>query len=253
MTATKKQERATLSVGKVAFVLLLIVSLVFIYKSGLVTAVPAGASIVSNVTGSGSTYSADNRSDAGGTITTMVLNVTQQNDKWKAYVGNVSGVLTLDDVNANTIFQWAMSDSEITGEVYASRALSPGWASINCSNVTLIETEDSTLGFTASALDNINTTFNETTHTSFIVAGITIQTDTCRGTATYVNDSKQNINTAFFQEIVLGSGTDVIFASKLNKDVASFFNESIVDFQLILPDDVSAAASTYYFFVELGS
>ena len=33
----------------------------------------------------------------GGSITTMALNATSQNLRWKAYVGNVTGTLTLDD------------------------------------------------------------------------------------------------------------------------------------------------------------
>ena len=86
---------------------LLVLSFAIIFFTSPVKADPAGATVSDNVTATAATYFPDNRSDAGGTITTMVLSAVQQNDKWKAYVGNVSGSLTLDDSNGYTIYRWA--------------------------------------------------------------------------------------------------------------------------------------------------
>ena len=58
---------------------------------------------------------------ARGTITTAIINATQQDQRWKGYVGNVSGILTLDDTNGNTLYDWSMVGFTLTGEVYASR------------------------------------------------------------------------------------------------------------------------------------
>src|SRR3989338_3554648 len=67
----------------------------------------------------------------GGYIFTTSLNSVQQNTRWKGYVGNVSGTLTLDDANDNTLFQWSLST--VTGEVYATRASGNiNWSGINC-------------------------------------------------------------------------------------------------------------------------
>src|SRR3989344_5968520 len=67
----------------------------------------------------------------GGYIFTANLNSLQQDTRWKAYVGNVTGTLTLDDADDNTIFQWSLTS--VTGEVYATRASgSINWSGINC-------------------------------------------------------------------------------------------------------------------------
>jgi len=220
--------------------------------SHLTNADPAGASITSNVTESSPVYSPGSLTNPGGTINTVVLDVVQQNDKWKAYVGNISGALTLDDGDGYTIFQWAMGASEVAGEVYASRANSIDWSVINCSNVTLIDTEDSVIGFSGSSLDNINNTFNETTHNAIVTAGRTMVANSCRATATFVNDTKQNQSSAFFQEVLFASGNDLIYTSPLNQGTAAFNYNSTVDFQFIVADDVTQAITTYYFYVEIG-
>lgn len=237
--------------AKIISVFLILAIGLFILQIDLTSAAPQGASITNNVTSSGPTYDAENRSDAGGTITFMDLTVNQQNSNWKAYVGNVSGTLVLDDSNGNTIYQWAMTGAQITGEVYSSRASNPDWPNVECSNVTTIEAEDTAIGFGALSVDAINFTFNETTHTSIVTAGVTIAADSCRATATFVNDTKQVHSTAYFQEVLLQTGTDLVYTSKLQQDVEGFDNQS-VDFQLILADDTSASSTTYFFFVEIG-
>lgn len=256
--ANNQGKRILYILTRIVPLILLAAGVFLLLKATSVTADPAGATILSNVTATGPTYEPDNRSDAGGTITTLGLSVTQQNDKWKAYVGNISGVLTLDDANGFTIFEWAMTDADVTGEVYASRNNSPVWGSIDCANDSTIEGEDSDLGFGATAVDAINRTFNESTHAAVVVAGNTINADTCRSTATFVNDTRQSQSTADFQEILFASGLDIVYVTKLNQNALSYigeFNASFnhtVDFQLLLADDVTATASTYYFFVEIG-
>lgn len=227
-------------------------SLFLLIRPGFVNADPTGASITSNVTSSAPSYSPDNRTDAGGTITTIVMDVTQQNNNWKAYVGNVSGVLTLDDANGNTIYQWSMSDSEVIGEVYTSRNSSPLWVDINCSTNTTIDTEDTDMGFTGISIDSINRTFNESTHNTILVAGKTIPSDQCRSTATYVNSTRQDQGSAYFQVTLLEDGSNLIYSTPIKNNYVGYDNETIVDFQILVADDVSSAASTYYFFVEIG-
>lgn len=240
------------ALNKSLLVMVVLFSLILLIRPGFVNADPTGATITSNVTASSPNYVPADRTDPGGTITTIVMDVTQQNNNWKAYVGNISGVLTLDDANGRTIYQWAMTDSEVIGEVYTSRNESPLWVNINCSTIPIIEAEDLDLGFTASSIDSINRTFNETIHTPIIVAGKTIPSDQCRSTATYVNSTKQDQVDAYFQVTLLADGSNLVYSTPIKNNFIGYDNETIVDFQILVADDVSSVASTYYFFVEIG-
>lgn len=234
------------------FSLIIIFALVLLLNVGITNADPAGATITSNITSTAPLYTPGNRTDDGGTINTLTFNVVQQDANWKAYVGNISGTLTLDDSNGKSIYQWAMTNADITGEIYATKIDNPDWSIINCSNQTTIDSEDATLGFSNSSVDSINRTFNETTHQSIFVAGRTIAANTCRATATYVNDSAQNQSTADFQQILFSSGTNIVYASPINQGKTSYDGNSTVDFQMLIADDVTAAITPYYFFVEIG-
>jgi hypothetical protein len=214
---------------------------------------PSGAVVVNNLTESALITPPDNRSDAGGTITTLSLSATQQNANWKAYVGNISGMLTLDDASGFSIYQWALGSFELTGELYVSRSNNVSWSTMNCSNISLISAEQTLLGFGALSVDDINKTFNYTTHPDIRVAGRTIANNTCRSTATRVNDAEQAIATADFPEVLLSSGSDLVYVSPLNDNSDSYATGLLADFQMIVPDDVTVAVTTYYFYIELGS
>lgn len=228
-----------------ALLLLFAVVGVFVYAD------PTGVSITYNSTDSGPTVTAGNDSQPGGTITTMVLNVVQQNSNWKAYIGNITGTLTLDDSNSRTIFDWTLSAASITGEIYASRASSPTWGSVNCSNITTVAAEETALGHTPTAADSIRNTFNETTHTAMTTAGRTMPADSCNATSTFEDDARVTQASANFQELLLHDTTNIIYATAISQDTASYNGSETVDFQMIVADDTSATASTYYFFAEI--
>ena len=98
----------------------------------------------------------------GGSITTIRLNATTQNLRWKAYVGNVTGSLVLDDAGDNTIFDWSLTT--FVGEIYATRSSSTiNWSGINCTNSTVLGLENVLLNHT-NPDDNITKTFNSQTH-----------------------------------------------------------------------------------------
>jgi len=151
-------------------------------------ATPQGptASYVKNETYSPAASLKDNTT--GGSITTMVLNGTTQNVRWKAYVGNVSGSLTLDNSKNQTLFDWEFA--EMTGEVYATRKTSSvSWSDINCSwgvtgdpgNRNVSEKENMDINHT-SGVDNISATFDTRKHEEFYVGSIYIPADTCYST-----------------------------------------------------------------------
>ncbi len=190
---------------------------------------------------------------AGGYIFTNNLNTLQRNTKWKAYVGNVSGTLTLDDASGNTIYKWPVLSSSLVGNVYATRTSSVvTWSSIECANLTHIEAENIAINHT-SAVDNITTTFNASSaHSAFTIAGTSLTT--CRSTSTYVNDLAQSqTSTDTFQEIVTYDGTNIVYATKVENHVTDFAGTTS-DFQILIPEiglATWASSTAYYFYVEI--
>ncbi len=68
---------------------------------------PEVVSVVSNATGSLRSPLSVNVS--GGYIYTVLINTTSQNPRWKAFVGNVSGKISLDNANNYTIYDWSLT------------------------------------------------------------------------------------------------------------------------------------------------
>ncbi len=219
-----------------------------------VSAAPAGpsATLVRNETADPTSASVINTT--GGSITTMVLNVTAQNLKWKAFVGNVTGQLALQDASGYSIFDWALSN--VVGEVYATRSpTTVSWSDIECSNITHISNEEIALNHTSNPDDNISATFSTKDHDSFYTGIIEITENSCYSIHTNVNNQSQNTD---FEEVILYDGTDesngdIVYATKLEQDAAGFDNEPY-DFQMIVPEVGMpgwSSSTAYYFYVEL--
>jgi len=215
-------------------------------------ALPSAPSI-NYISNSSSTSGLQNRSiDEKGTITVITLDANQQDYKWKAYVGNISGKVALDDAGGKSIYDWDLGTAG-GGEVYVSRFSNINWNTINCADQPSINAEQLGLSMSGSASDSINATFNETTHRSFNVS--TTLVSNCRSTATYINDTRQTMGpTAFFQEILLrDTGTGNMIYSTFIEQAHLGFNEQTYDFQLLVAENESATVpSTYFFWVELG-
>jgi len=230
--------------------LLVLMSITFAYFA---IAVPGGPDLTYIGNTSSDTSTPANRTDAKGMIHTLTMSAILQDQNWKAYVGNVSGILTLDDSNGYTIYDW--STTTATGEIYMSRDSSVSWTNINCSNYTLLRSEEVALSMTATGADGINRTFNSTTHKSFLVGSTNITESSCRSTATYVNDTRPTINTSSpFQEVLLSDGTNVIYTTFIENDETSYQGNSTYDFQAIVAENVTVGTAplSYYFYVELG-
>ena len=105
--------------------IIVVLFLVAVTLTSVVLGAPIGPEITYVLTSekssaTGTTVS--NSSHTGGTINIMNLNANQKNPHWKAYVGNITGKLTLDDADNYTIYEWSIAD--LQGEVYATRASS---------------------------------------------------------------------------------------------------------------------------------
>ena len=239
----------TFATAQAAGAALLVLAIALSVASVLVAAAPSGATISNPATETAVNRSPDSRSDPGGTITTMVLTSVQQNNRWKAYVGNVSGVLTLDDAANLTIYDWDLSS--FTGEVYASRYGNLTWSTVSCANVTNIQAESSFYGMTNTA-DDINSTFNWSVHKSFTVGTTTLTASTCNSTVTYANDTRQ-VPTASspYQEVLIKDANNyVTYLADISDNSQGFDNQSY-DFQMIVPEFVDGTVTSYYFYVEL--
>jgi len=234
---------------------MLVISSIVLLLSCIVSAAPAGPTLT-YVSNSTKAASSSNRSfDEKGTITVMTVSLDQQDFKWKAYVGNISGALVLDDANSKSIYDWSLSS--VTGEIYATRqSASVSWAVIDCANQSVVDAEQSALGMTSSMRDSINSTFNNTVHTSFLVGTLNISASSCRATATYINDSAQAVSeSAYFQEVLLkdNSTGSLIYASLISNDHQSYNDVDFFDFQMILAENESSSVPiNYYFYAELG-
>ncbi|MGB9748555.1 MAG: hypothetical protein ACP5OZ_02850 [Candidatus Woesearchaeota archaeon] len=214
--------------------------------------VPAGPNLLYNYTEIPTPQSALIVNTSGGTITTMNLFGITQNPHWKAYVGNVSGKLALQDASTYTIYDWAIS--RVSGEVYATRnSVTPSWTNIRCANSSELSSEETFFNMSSADDDSISKTFNSTTHKSFFVGTKPISSSTCFATYTYIqNQSQSPSEEAKFQEIILSDGANLIFATLLeNKSVG--FNNQTYDFQMLLPESklLSAPNTAYYFYLEL--
>lgn len=230
----------------------LVVCLLFGYLLvGQTYAQPAGASIVNNQTEEAALVPASSLSTAGGTFTTLVLNGSFQTQKWKAYLGNVSGIITLDDASNYTIYNWNLVS--ISGEVYVSRNGSVDWSGVDCAANSTIAAEETFLNINSSRPDSINMTFNYTIHRSFYVGTEFIANSTCRSIATFVNDTRQTVTEdAVFQEVLLeDAGSRLVYATVLENEVSGYDSEPY-DFQLIVAEDETKTTPTpYYFYVEI--
>src|SRR3989344_8205569 len=114
---------------------------------------------------------------AGGTFTPLVINASSQTPRWKAYAGNVTGTLTLDDASNTTIFNWQVTTT--TGEVYATRSQTTvDWTSIVCASNATITSEMNVLGHNDSLDDSLNKTFLQSNpHREFYVGLVHIVAD----------------------------------------------------------------------------
>jgi hypothetical protein len=244
--------------ARMAFVLLIVtaisvtlISLLMIAAASVYAAVPSGPSISQVGLDNGTVNPATMIITSGGTIATVLLNATTQNPHWKAYVGNVTGKLVLEDALSYSIYEWNVTVP--AGEVYVTRNDSINWPNIICANSTNLATEDAAMNHTLSADDSISNTFTGTTHRGFWTGSVEFIANQCNHTiTTYVNGTAQS-PTSLFQEIVLWDRTSLVYSTIMENNLVGF-NRKVYDFQMIVPErgwEGPVSSTAYYFYVEL--
>lgn len=185
---------------------------------------------------------------SGGTITVMNINATTQNPHWKAYVGNISGKLALQDAGGNSVYDWNITSME--GELYATRDSDiVDWSGISCANATHVQAEEAAVNMTSTSEDSIINTFDKQSHAGFYAGLTEVTANTCNSTNLYVNSQALSD----FAQVLLHDGTRLVYAALLEDSVTGF-DGTEYDFQMILPDsglEGSQSPETYYFYVEL--
>ena len=192
-------------------------------------------------------------------LTVVGLRVTR---RWQGYYGNVSGIITLDDANNWTMYDWSLGATE--GEIYAANASSVQWGTIRCINLSstyrghnctgadeacLNITEiESAYGISSGDTDGVDETFNNTLGS--IRVGTTTITN-CPMVNLYTNDTTKS--TYFWNETMLTyNNTETIIFTGVVNDNSWGFNNVTWDFQMIVGDNgLDDSATNYYFYVEL--
>jgi hypothetical protein len=221
----------------------------------LVAAAPTGPSSLTRGTDSrfGLDTSAKSTTAFAGNVTSIDFNASTITQTWQGYFGNITGNIVLGNANNDTFYDW--SYASVRGEVYATRTAStPAWSLINCANLTHIAVEDTFLGTNQSIdPDAVNNTFrNSTTHDTFTVGAVTINsTNNCHAVNLYDGSGASTTN---FQEVLLYDNTSIIYTSLLTNG-AQGFDGTNHNFQMLVGENGHAgdtSTTTYYFYVELG-
>jgi hypothetical protein len=236
---------------KIVKIVLFIFILLSIFTATALGGLPANPRIEYNYTETVSPKPAAYLNTTGGSFTTLILNATGQNYKWKAYVGNATGKLALQDQSNYSIYDWRLST--ISGNVYVSRNESIDWTDLTCANTTTKTIEDTYLNINSSRSDSINMTFNSTTHKRFYAANNLISNSSCPSISTYIGGQAQSSNEENkFQEILLKDSRNSLLYTTILEDAVQGFDNSHYDFQMIVAEDETRqTGTTYYFYLEL--
>ncbi|MDD9953506.1 MAG: hypothetical protein OXR66_04155 [Candidatus Woesearchaeota archaeon] len=181
----------------------------------------------------------------GGNVTDLNLSVVQITNTWQGLYGNVTGDIILQNSLQHTFYNWTLAN--LTGEVYASRALDVNFPSVACALPANIATEDSFLGSTGAA-DSVNNTFNQTTHPTFSVGIVSITNDTCPSTNVFGSAGQDS--TQYYEMLLVDGANKTLYTSILQPDTAGF-NTNVNDFEILVPTRAEAL-ETYYIWIELG-
>ena len=207
-----------------------------------------------------------------GNVSALVLSDTSKTKFWQGYYGNVSGAIVLQDAQNQTLFQWELPNP--SGEVYAvNTSNSVFWNNVTCVNFTgnasgTDKINLSTLAVqynmnmsTSPPLENLSKeAFNYTFNTTFSGTFSTGTKETnpssnCPQVTTFVDNVYQ---TSTFKEVLMHDNKSaLIFVGlmELNQNGYKTGSTDLNDFQMLVSEDGTPgheAASTYYFYVEIG-
>lgn len=225
---------------------------------GLVLAEPYGPNGISrdlDERGNLSGKAAAQVSAQGGNVTRITINGSSITKRWQGYYGNITGRITLDDAQGNTMYDWTNAGFAPVGTIFAANQTVTDWSNVICVNLTGNNTAkqginatilEQMYGMALTDGDGIDETF---AGTESITIGTTTLSD-CPSTHIYQNNQSQN---NFWNETLLtqNQSRSVIYAAKVDQDQVGF-DGNTWDFQMIVGENGIIAGSTQYeFYLEL--
>jgi len=217
-----------------------VITVIFIHSA---TADPQGATTTRGISTRGTNPTAETQEAQAGNITGLNIDQSRITNIWQGFFGNVSGGIVLENAAGNNFYNW--SPVTIDGEIYATRNTVSDWTQINCTNQTEIYEEEERLNILNESTDGINDTFSSTAHPAFIIGISTISG--CRSTRPY-NSSGESSE---FWNVLLNSNSSNTVYTVIIDDNSNAFDNSTVDFEILVPVDREIGQSTYYFYAEL--
>jgi hypothetical protein len=198
-----------------------------------------------------------------GNVTQLTVAGTTVTQTWQGYYGNVTGTITLDDANNNTMYDWSLASPE--GEIYASTA-AVTWTSgnVKCYDLNMTDTGysafvmlselDTLLGLATDDLDGVDETFPEGTGYDSFYAGEYLVNSVCPTTQTYNGSEVKSASS--FQEVLLYDNTSnaIVYTGIIEETEPVGFNDLRWDFQMLVGENGhngNTATTPYYFYVEL--
>lgn len=272
----KEREKEVFKMMRIEKIILVLVGIFMLsFSVSAVVTNPSGATSVeerSTETFNGSLWSAASHEASAGNVTEINITGISQTKSWQGYYGEVTGTITLDDANNNTMYDW--SSAEPQGEIYASNASIVIWDDIQCFNYDAdgdteinITGVEAMFGIASDDYDGIDITFHSngklsdhaTDHPEFYVGSRTITPASCPATSTYINSASAAGSTDF-TEVLLTDKLSIVFTTIIqNDDFGNVtdkegFDGNTHDFQMLVAEngnDGDDTTTPYYFFVEL--
>ncbi|MBN2053002.1 hypothetical protein JW756_05855 [Candidatus Woesearchaeota archaeon] len=200
---------------------------------------------------------------AAGNVTEINLTTISTTKTWAGFYGNITGVLTLEDVYGYVFYNWTANEPK--GEIYASPNNTILWQGVTCFEFDGsegnfdIEEAELRFGIQDDDEDGINETFTDDTNTEFRVGSVTITANTCPATNTYTY-GQQKVD-GDWENVLLTDDDALIFATLIENDQADNATDKIGfdnrphDFQLMVAenghDGYEDTMTTYYFWAEI--
>jgi hypothetical protein len=207
---------------------------------------PGNATITEGASERGNIGSSEDTTTAqAGNITHLDIDWTRLTSVWQGFYGNVSGSISLESASGATFYEWNATSME--GQVMATRSSITDWSNINCTNSTNWETEEAALNIPAASIEGVNETYRTKTHPEFKIGAKTFSANTCYAARPFVSGS---IEGDFYNVILNTDLTTTVYVAILAENTAGF-DDSEVDFQLLVPVDKDTGFATYYFYVEI--
>ncbi|MFH2020101.1 MAG: hypothetical protein ABIJ34_01725 [archaeon] len=226
-------------------IMLLALAIAMLTFAAFVVGDPTGGVLTPGNSSRGVDPSATTQAAQAGNVTQLNIDQTRITTIWQGFYGNVSGQIVLENSAGDNFYDWTQATT--LGQVYGTRLAIASWADINCTNSTQWETEENALNIPSTATDGINETFTGTTHPTFSVGAKTIPVDYCKSTRPY---NSTGLPGDFYNVLLNSNNTNTVYTAVL-ADNRNGFDDTTVDFEILVPTDRSTGTATYYFYVEL--